>query len=92
MITTTTKVAKKIIEKTGKGRTIFNDKLVDGRRSLKVWGWGESEYLKAKKKLEKKGCVVRVITIKRRVPAWSLKPTAGSKFQIRLHVAEPSCN
>lgn len=86
MITTTTKVAKKVIAKTGRGSTIFNDKLSDGRRSLKVWGWGEAEYLKAKKKLEKKGCTVKVVKVK----SYSYGAPAGRiRMQTRLHVAEP---
>lgn len=24
--------------------TVFNDRLQDGRRSFKVWGWSENEY------------------------------------------------
>lgn len=87
MITTTTKVAKKII-KTGKGRNIFNDKLVDGRRSLKVWGWDTTEYLKAKRKLEKKGCVVEVVSVKHRHNRYG---GIGGYVQTRLHVDEQNC-
>ena len=85
MITTTTKVAKKVIKKSGRGSVIFNDKLVDGRRSLKVWGWGETEYLKAKKKLEKKGCTVKVVKVKTYAYGRSI-----ARMQTRLHVAEPA--
>ena len=84
MITTTTKVAKKVIKKSGRGTTIFNDKLVDGRRSLKVWGWGEAEYAKAKRKLEKKGCTVTVV----KVHSYGYGAPRG-RMQTRLHVAEP---
>ena len=85
MITTTTKVAKKVIKKSGRGSVIFNDKLIDGRRSLKVWGWGETEYLKAKKKLEKKGCTVKVVKVKAYVYGRTV-----SRMQTRLHVTEPT--
>ena len=47
-ITKTTQVARKIMNK-GKGTYLFNDRLVDGRRSLKVWGWTDSDYRKAKR-------------------------------------------
>ena len=85
MITTTTKVAKKVIKKSGRGSVIFNDKLIDGRRSLKVWGWGETEYLKAKKKLEKKGCTVKVVKVK----SYPYGSPMG-RVQTRLHVTEPA--
>ena len=55
-ITQTTRVARSIIHKTGRGSVIFNDRLADGKRSLKVWGWDMGEYLKAKRMLEKQGC------------------------------------
>ena len=42
---------------------IFNDRLRDGRRSLKVWGWSERQYLLAKEKLEALGCTVEVVHV-----------------------------
>jgi hypothetical protein len=81
--TQTTLVARKIMIKTGKGSVLFNDKLIDGRRSLKVWGWSEGEYKLAKKKLKKKGCDVTLVRFK----SFSHN-NGGRKFQTRLHVTE----
>lgn len=60
------------------GRNIvFNDRLVDGRRSVKVWSWDRSDYLKAKRRLEAAGLKVQLHEIK----------TPGH-VQLRLHVEE----
>lgn len=59
MSTKTRLAARMIIETTGKGHTIFNDKMSDGRRSLKVWGWSREEYVQAKALLEQMGCKVQ---------------------------------
>jgi len=85
MTTLTTKVARKIMNKSGKGTMLFNDKLESGGRSLKVWGWGEKQYLKAKRKLEKKGCRVDVVVVK----AYKYGASAD-RMQTRLHVFEPN--
>ena len=79
MTTLTTKVARKIMRKQGVGHTLFNDKLSTGERSLKVWGWGPVQYEKAKRKLEKKGCSVKLVSF----------VSYKQKIQIRLHVTEP---
>ena len=60
---------------------IFNDRLRDGRRSLKVWGWSERQYLLAKEKLEALDCTVKVVRV-----ALRGKPPGG--FRLRLHVTE----
>ena len=73
MITKTAMVARQIIS-AGYGSTMFNDKLVDGRRSLKVWGWRHERYMYAKRLLENMGCKVEVVVT-----------DAGST---RLHVTE----
>ena len=39
-----------------KGQFVFNDRLRDGRRSLKVWGWDKDTYARAKDMLEAAGC------------------------------------
>lgn len=58
MLTKTMEVAKEVQKRTGKGETIWNDRLVDGRRSLKVWGWGKEEYALAEELLKQRGCKV----------------------------------
>lgn len=81
-ITQTTRVARSIIHKTGRGSVIFNDRLADGKRSLKVWGWDMGEYMKAKRMLEKQGCVANIIK-KHTSRTWR-----GKQVLIRLHVTE----
>ena len=63
-----------------KGQFVFNDRLRDGRRSLKVWGWDKDTYARAKDMLEAAGC--RCVIVK----------TPKRKFYCggvtRLHVTE----
>jgi hypothetical protein len=62
MITKTTQVAREIISKGNQRFTmIFNDKLTDGTRSLKVVGWSAKEYGQATRKLRAMGCKVKVL-------------------------------
>ena len=86
MITLTTKVARKIMRKQGVGSILFNDKLADGSRSLKVWGWGVAQYEKAKRKLEKKGCTVKMVQFQ---TYGSARFGVQGRVQTRLHVTEP---
>ena len=85
MITKTGQVAKQIMS-TGRGHYAFNDKLKDGRRSLKVVGWGYSDYTKAKDMLEQLGCVAEIIkTTTHRGTAFHGKRTCSV---VRRHVTE----
>jgi len=77
MITQTFKVASAIRTITGKGSVIFNDKLVDGRRSLKVWGWMYAEYAEAADILRQHGHEVTMVQV-----------PAGRGKRWRLHVVE----
>jgi hypothetical protein len=77
MITQTFKVASAIRTISGRGSTIFNDKLVDGRRSLKVWGWMYAEYAQAADILRQQGHEVSMVQV-----------PAGRGKRLRLHVAE----
>lgn len=61
---------------------IFNDKLKDGRRSLKVWGWEDSDYLLATKLLRKAGAKVSMEIFE----TSSVLSLSGT--QTRLHVTE----
>ena len=42
-----TKTRTVINELLTKGQFVFNDRLRDGRRSLKVWGWDNDTYTRA---------------------------------------------
>ena len=47
------------------GGYIFNDKLVDGTRSVKVWGWTDADYDNAKNMLERAGlAVIKKVRVK----------------------------
>ena len=59
-----------ILLKDGKS-VIFNDPLVDGGRSIKVWGWGDAEYSKAVVELKLAGYdVARVKTANKKERLW----------------------
>ena len=83
MITKTRIAARKVINQTGRGHMIFNDRLVDGARSLKVWGWSKEEYRTAAALLRAQGCEVITVSIPK-------KPYRGeaTRIQTRLHVYE----
>jgi hypothetical protein len=80
-VTLTNKVARVVMATSGKGTTIFNDKLVDGSRSLKVWGWTRGEYFQAKQLLEQAGCQAELVE-------FVANKWGSIKKQIRLHVVE----
>lgn len=83
MQTKTSEIAREVISRTGRGTKVFNDLLVDGDRSLKVWGWTLEDYNLAKELLESKGCVVFQHRFQSRYGTFKMKRT-------RLHVTEPS--
>ena len=81
--TKTGSVAQAVIAKTGCGSWVYNDKLKDGRRSLKVQLWDEQHYRMAKAELEAQGCTVEWRVVKKKQLAY---PDFGPG--IRLIVAE----
>jgi hypothetical protein len=83
MSTKTRLVARTVCDFTGKGHVIYNDKMADGRRSLKVWGWGEDEYYRAKSLLEAMNCTVKLDVKERFDARWG-----GNIIVRRLHVTE----
>ena len=82
MLTKTTAIARNIIRSYRSNPGVpflsFNDRLVNGRRSLKVWGWNENDYDKAKQQLEAVGCQVKKVKLNR----------FRGKIVMRLHVTE----
>ena len=80
-ITLTTRVAQVVKATSGRGTVIFNDKLEDGTRSLKVWGWDRGNYVMAKQLLEQAGCQAELVEFLSYV-------RGGKRKQIRLHVVE----
>lgn len=82
-VTQTTKVANAVIALTGRGWMKFNDRLKDGRRSLKVFGWTDDDYEQAARLLRVMGCDVDVVGFS----AFSWR--GGRTYtQTRLHVKE----
>lgn len=64
---------------------IYNDRMKDSRRSLKVRGWDSSHYAMAKALLEALGCEVEVTTTPMHDSSW------GGSYGgwTRLHIWEP---
>ena len=81
--TKTGKVARIIADCTGRGWLIFNDKLADGTRSLKVWGWRKEDYEQAKGFLEGLGCKVKLVEFTKHFARAN-----KTKTVTRLHVQE----
>ena len=75
MRTKTRATAQALSKSTGRGHIIFNDRLADGRRSLKVWGWQYSDYKVAKAMLEVFGCKVEMV--EKEKAAEHLRKTGG---------------
>lgn len=81
--TKTQAVARVLSASLGRGHTIFNDRLVDGTRSLKVWGWRKEDYEQAQRMLDLWGCTVRLV---QRV---KYSARGGRDYTMtRLHVTE----
>ena len=82
-VTQTTQIANAVIKLTGHGWMKFNDRLKDGRRSLKVIGWNYEHYKSAAKLLRVMGCEVELVQF----IAHSYR-VGHSYTQTRLHVKE----
>lgn len=82
--TKTATVAREIMDTTKRGTIMFNDKLANGARSLKVWGWSHAEYQMAKRKLEALGCQVAMV----KAPPYYDHRGMQTKQSTRLHVVE----
>ena len=79
-ITKTTRIARELA---GTGAIIFNDKLADGRRSLKVWRWGLPQYEQCQELLKKEGFTSEIVA--HTYAATRFRP---ARTQYRLHVDE----
>lgn len=55
------KIVRALMTVTGKGTTLFNDR-IQGGRSLKVWGWTTDHYEVAIQALAKQGIEARLVT------------------------------
>lgn len=75
MVTKTRRLARQLA---GAGATIFNDRLVNGRRSLKVWRWDLADYEQFQRVAEAKGMRCEIVE---RLPGPN-----GKRY--RIHVEE----
>ena len=58
MVLESTKIIRKLA---GPIPVIFNDRLVDGTRSYKVWGWDLPDYNKAIEELKSSGFTAKLV-------------------------------
>lgn len=82
-ITKTRQLARQHIKDVRRGSTIFNDRLKDGRRSLKVWGWSLAHYESFQHLLKAEGFNSEIVSTPKR-GFWA-KP---GDLQYRIHVWE----
>lgn len=82
--TMTTAAANTVTHMSGRGWMRFNDRLKDGRRSLKVLGWKPEDYRLAQELLERAGCEVDLVEFA------SESRYYGWHTVHRLHVTEPT--
>lgn len=89
MTKTFTGTVAQMVESTRGSRSgwclIYNDRLKDGRRSLKVRVWNASDYAMAKALLETFGCTVEETT----TPDFDIYGRGYGGGWTRLHVSEP---
>lgn len=79
MILESTKIIRKLA---GPRAVIFNDKLVDGTRSYKVWRWGLADYNNALQVLKSSGFSAKLVLFE------GYSQHGGRKYiQPRIHVA-----
>ena len=83
--TLSTAVAKALTAKRFRGNGIYNDRLKDGRRSLKVRGWNSADYREAASILKLLGCTVEIKEFNSPLSKFYKKPMPT----IRLIVREP---
>jgi hypothetical protein len=79
MVSKSTQIIRKLA---GDKATIFNDKLADGRRSYKVWGWDYLDYEKAWAYLVQGGIKSEVVYAR----AYWCQRRADVVQNVRIHV------
>lgn len=79
MVSKSTQIMRQLA---GKNATIFNDKLADGRRSYKVWGWNYLDYEKAWAYLSQAGFKSEVVYAR----AYWCQRGARTVQNVRIHV------
>jgi hypothetical protein len=79
MVLESTKIIRKLA---GPMPIIFNDRLVDGTRSYKIWGWNLSDYNRALQALKSAGFTTKLVFFE----GYS-KRGRRQYIQPRIHVA-----
>lgn len=82
MRTLTSIIAAAVSSAHKKSGLIFNDKLRDGRRSLKVWGWNSQQYAEAREMLERAGCYVTSSPRCSTYRLWVTEPTPNHLYSV----------
>ena len=72
----------------GKSRRVYNDKLADGTRSVKVSGWLKGDYKLAKSTLQAAGYKVKLVEFEISRAVWQVRGGSAKGKQVRLHVAQ----
>lgn len=83
-ITETRKLARRHMKTTNRGSVIFNDRLVDGSRSLKVWGWELPQYESFQQVLKGAGLRSDIVEMERLGNPY----TKQRVMRYRIHVYE----
>ena len=79
MVLESTKIIRKLA---GPMPIIFNDRLVDGTRSYKIWGWDLPDYNRALQALKSAGFTAKLVFFE----GYSVRKRRGY-IQPRIHVA-----
>ena len=82
------KLNRLIRAQAGKSRRVYNDKLADGTRSVKVRGWRKGDYKLAKSTLEAEGYEVKLVEFNIPSYVWGYCGGSAKGKQVRLHVTE----
>ena len=82
------KITQLIRAQAGKSRRVYNDKLADGTRSVKVRGWRKGDYKLAKSTLEAEGYEVKLVEFNIPSYVWGYRGGSAKGKQVRLHVAQ----
>ena len=82
------KITQLIRAQAGKSRRVYNDKLADGTRSVKVRGWRKGDYKLAKSTLEAEGYEVKLVEFNIPSYVWGYCGGSAKGKQVRLHVTE----
>lgn len=75
------KIVRALMTLTGKGTSLFNDK-IRGGRSIKVWGWKQEHYEVAIQAMKKQGIEAQLVT----TPLVNKKWNVGG--DLRIHTVE----